>query len=98
MRGGHRMRLHRVARRDAGFERPHGTGLCGRCLRSPGDEPAKLPRRQFPAIRRGQTSGPNSPSSMAPALFDASPADLTGNRQLAEVRPRHFNLAAHRFR
>ncbi|WP_310673858.1 hypothetical protein, partial [Burkholderia multivorans] len=62
------------------------------------DEPAKLPRRQFPAIRRGQTSGPNSPSSMAPALFDASPADLTGNRQLAEVQPRHFNLAAHRFR
>jgi len=35
---------------------------------------------------------------MAPALFDASPADLTGNRQLAEVRPRHFNLATHRFR
>ncbi|PRH12250.1 hypothetical protein C6T61_03485 [Burkholderia multivorans] len=34
---------------------------------------------------------------MAPALFDASPADLTGNRQLAEVQPRHFNLAAHRF-
>ncbi|PRD88123.1 hypothetical protein C6T66_14870 [Burkholderia multivorans] len=46
----------------------------------------------------GHTSGPNSPCSMAAALFDASPADLTGNRQLAEVRPRHFNLATHRFR
>ncbi|PRH29336.1 hypothetical protein C6T53_08230 [Burkholderia multivorans] len=68
-------------------------------LTQPGRQAGEVAAPSVPAIRpRGRTSGRNSPCSMAPVLFDASPADLTGNRQLAEVQPRHFNLATHRFR